>query len=117
MDTVKVKRVGLLAKVRTNRQKHRKIFEEALEGYREQAIKELDAILAEARAGKRIRRAIALDEPIDQTLEYDRVIAMLEMSIEPTITLSSVAFSNYVLDQWHWSPMVSATNMKYIKMK
>ena len=77
MNDIRVNRGGLLAKLKTNREQHRELFLKAQDKYREAVIEELDAMLTEAREGKRIRRAVTLKAPIDQTAEYDRAGTML----------------------------------------
>ncbi len=115
MKNVRVDREKLLQILHMNLAEHRDLFEKALVGYRALAIKELDAMLTEAKAGKRIRRAVALNEPIDQTKEYDRAIRMVEMSVDATIELSETDFQYYVLDDWGWKVQVTMTNSSYTK--
>lgn len=102
METVKLKKSELLAHLRTNREKHRSIFLKAQDKYRELAIKELDAMLAEAKAGKKIRRAVNLVSPEDHTRDYDRVIKMVKMSVEDVIEVNEMEFSCYVMNRWDW---------------
>lgn len=113
MKSIKVKRSELLSALQENREKHRTIFLEAQVGYREQAIKELDAMLAEAKAGKRIRRSVMLTEPQDQTADYDRAIRMMEMSQDELIELSETDFAQYVLDDWQWKRQFLHSNRAY----
>ena len=113
MDSVKVDKAKLLEIVRENRNKHRKIFEEALEGYRKQAIAELDSMLADAKAGRRIRRSVSLIEPTDQTSDYDRVIRMLEMSVDEFVVLQEHEFAQYVLDRWNWRKQFLMSSSNY----
>lgn len=113
MQTVKVKKDELLTKVKANREEHRNLFLKAQEGYRKLVIKELDQMLADARDGKPIRRSISLAEPVDHTQDYDRVIAMLEMSTDDIIEMHSTEFDMYVLDKWEWSRMAMLTNTQY----
>lgn len=113
MDSVVVKKDELLTRIRANRENHTKIFEEAMVTYRQMAIEELDKMLAEARAGKRIRRQLQLVEPMNQCREYDRVIAMLEMSTEDEIEISQGEFACYVLDQWAWRQQFLSSNSLY----
>jgi hypothetical protein len=103
MNTVKVKREELLNKVRSNRDAHRTLFLKAQEGYRKLNIEELDRMLAEAKAGRKISRSINLAEPVDHTSDYGRVIMMLEMSVDDTIVLDANGFDQYVRDRWAWS--------------
>ena len=113
METVKVKKSILLAKLRANRAEHREVFEEASEAFREEVIKVLDQRLADAKANKRIKLQIDLIQPMDQTEEYDQAIAMCEMSVDDEITLSHENFRNYVLDKWRWRDQFIASNSNY----
>lgn len=115
MTSVKIKASELLQVVLKNRETHRKIFLEAQEGYRAAAIAELDVMLAEAREGKRIRRAVSLIEPVDQTQEYDRVVRMLEMTVEDSVELAAHEFDAYVMDRWTWKQQFNASNRRYSK--
>jgi hypothetical protein len=103
MNTVKVKREDLLAKVRANREAHRELFLKAQANYRKFVIEELDRMLADAKAGRQIRRSIDLVQPRDHTSDYDRTIMMLEMSVDDTIVLDATEFDQYVRDVWAWT--------------
>jgi hypothetical protein len=113
MNTVKVKRGELLTKVRSNRDAHRTLFLKAQEGYRKLVIEELDRMLKDAKDGLPIQRSVTLTEPSNHVKDYDRVITMLEMSVEETITLDGRAFDRYVMDNWDWSRFALATNTAY----
>jgi hypothetical protein len=113
MNTVKVKREELLTKVRANRDAHRDLFLKAQEGYRKLVIEELDRMLADAKAGRKVSRSIDLAEPVDHTFDYDRVIMMLEMSVDDTVTLDALEFNQYVMDNWEWSKLANYTNRSF----
>jgi len=113
MNIVKVERDALLTIVKGNRDKHREIFLDALKGFRAKVIDILEQRLADARAGRRLNVRVNLPTPIDQTREYDRVIKMLEMSVEPQIELTQSEFSAYVMDDWSWKHQFTATNSAY----
>ncbi len=115
MNAIKVSKAALLETLRKNRDKHRQIFLEAQAGYRTAVIAELDNMLAEAKAGKKIRRSVTLTEPMDQTKDYDRAIAMLEMSVEAEVSLEEHDFQQYVLDEWTWKRQWSTSNRLYSK--
>jgi hypothetical protein len=102
MDRIKIAKTQLLMVLKQNRADHRSVFEKALEGYKAQVIKELETMLTEARSGRRIRRTVELIEPVDQTKEYDRVIRMLELSVDSIVELTQQEFSQYVMDDWRW---------------
>ena len=113
MNQVKVKRADLLARVRTNRDAHRTLFLKAQEGYRKLVIEELDRMLKDAKDGLSIRRSVTLTEPSNHIKDYDRVITMLEMSVDDTVTLDAHDFDRYVMDNWDWSRFALATNTAY----
>lgn len=115
MNDINVNKAELLSVLRTNRDKHNAIFLEAQAGYREAVVKELDSMLAEARSGKKIRRAITLVEPVDQTKDYDRAIRMMEMSVDETIKLDPHDFQCYVMDEWQWKNQFMLSNVGYSK--
>lgn len=115
MTAIKCSKAVLLKTLKANRETHHEIFLEAQDGYRTAVIAELDKMLEEARAGKRIRRAITLIEPMDQTREYDRAIAMLEMSVDGTVLLEEHDFRQYVLDEWSWKHQFNVSNVLYSK--
>lgn len=110
---VTVKKDELLAALRTNRDAHRSLFLDAQTGYREDIIKELDVMLADARNGKKIRRAVSLVEPQDHTSDYDRVIKMLEMCTKDEIFVSEREFSQFVQDDWGWKAEFVGTTSNY----
>lgn len=111
---VRVDRLDLLEKIKANRATHKDTFEKAMVGYRKRAIEELDRSLTDARAGRRIRAALQLVEPMNQTADYDMIIAMLEMCVDKTVVLATSEFQNYVLDQWHWKAQFTTSNAAYL---
>ena len=115
MDSVKVDRVKLLETIRENREKHRTVFLEAIEGYKEAVIEALEKRLTDAKKNKRVSHIIQLVQPMDQTKEYDKIIRMLEMSIEQNIELSDREFAQYVMDDWTWKHQFLVSNSGYSK--
>jgi hypothetical protein len=115
MKSVKVKRDDLLKRIDENRAQHKSVVEEALANYRIEVIKELDAMLDEAKKGKKIRRQVRLVEPQDHTSDYDRVIDMLKMSTEDVIELDGQSFARYVRDEWEWFGQFANSNISYTR--
>lgn len=113
MREVRIKKSELLAKLEENRAEHRSTFLEALDGYKVEVIKILTARLKDAKTGKRIPQHITIQQPVDQTREYDRVIAMLKMSVDDEVTLQAQEFQQYVMDQWVWKHQFLASNSAY----
>jgi hypothetical protein len=113
MNTVKVKRDELLAKLEVNRSNHRQLFLDAQEGYRQMVIQELDKSLNDAREGRAIRTHIAMQAPQDHTDDYDNVVAMLGMSVDEVIELDAHDFQCYVMDKWTWAAAANLLNSTY----
>lgn len=113
MQSIKINRQKLLVKIKKNRESHRAEFEKAIEGYRKQMIIELDKIIEEIKANRKIRRGVSIPEPIDKTDEYDVVIDMLEMCESDAIEISDYEFKCYARDEWDWMPAVSGSNRRY----
>ena len=114
MREVTVKRLELLEKVKANKEAHRELFFKAQEGFKKAVLEGLEKSLEDARSGKRFNNFWQLLEPIDQTAEYNRTIAMLEMSVDDTITLTSQEFDCYVMDNWNWKHNVTVRNSSYL---
>jgi hypothetical protein len=70
-------------------------------------------MLKDAKEGLRIQRSVTLTEPSNHVKDYDRVITMLEMSVDDTIPLDAQAFDRYVMDNWDRSRFALATNTAY----
>jgi hypothetical protein len=102
MEKITVRKDELLEKLRANRADHRRIFEEALDGFRRDAVAELERRIADIRNNKREDVQVFRSVPKDHTSSYDRAIAMIEMSVADTIVLSEADFARYVMDDWGW---------------
>src|SRR5262252_6450717 len=101
MREVRIAKFKLLEIITQNRDEHRQIFLDAQKVYREKAIELLDSELKHAREGENfvLKRITSLVAPVDHTADYDRAIAMLKLSVDETITLSTADFANLVEDK------------------
>jgi hypothetical protein len=113
MQSVKIKRSELLEKIKANRAAHVKDYDEAMVGYRQTVFKKLEEALAEIKSGGKIITRLDLVAPVTQAEDYDRAIAMLEMSVDDVIELSAHEFDNYVLDNWSWKNIALTANAMY----
>jgi hypothetical protein len=113
MKSVTVGTPALLERLKANREGHRALFLKAQDGYRAAVILALDKALRDAQHDVAYRTYIALVAPEDHTSDYDTVIAMLEMSVEPTITVEQREFQSYVLDKWDWAAHAKFLNSTY----
>ena len=115
MRTVCVDRDEYLARLRANRENHRAVFDEAIEGYQNRLMTELERRVRDLKRGRQINQYIGLPEPEDHTHDYDRVIAMAEMSVRDTVELSEDEFAMYVMDQWRWKQSFSDSTEMYTR--
>lgn len=106
LQEVKVNRVKLLEKVKSNREKHRNEFLKAVEGYHiamAEYLEEEASLLEEAVKESNIYKAGTPPAPPTHYLSaYDDAIAMLEWSEEETVNLENNEFKNLVQDSWRW---------------
>lgn len=113
MKDVKVGVLALLTALRTNRTSHADEYLKALEGWRVETEEKLVAELEKLRAGKEFKTVLSFPEPQNHTADYDRVIAMLEMTVDKEVTLTAAEFEQYVRDNWAWSGVVRTLNSSY----
>lgn len=113
LDRVRIKKTDLIDIVKTNRNDHRKIFEEACVGWRESVEEALEEALDMAKKGRIPPLHFDLQMPIDQTKEYDQAIKMLELSQDDEFELTNNDFRCYVMDQWGWTRGFNRQAMMY----
>jgi hypothetical protein len=113
MNPIKVNKEDLAKKVAANRALHRSIFDEAVEGYHKKSLELLQSHIDEIKAGRMLRVSVSLPFPEDHTDDYDRVLAMLEMSLESEIEIDENTFASYVMDDWQWKKAFLTTNSAY----
>lgn len=113
MRTVRLDRDAFVSAVQENRDNHRAVFEEALEGYRDRWVAELERRLRDVRRGREVNQIFRLPEPEDHTDDYDRVLTMARMSVDDIVELSEDEFAMYVMDQWSWKGNFTRTTTMY----
>ena len=113
MREVTVDKAQLIGKVQNNRDDHRKIFEEAVEGYKKEGVRLLEEHIERIKKGKLERVYVSLPEPEDHTSDYDRVLKMLEMHTGHEVTIDEDSFASYVMDDWSWKRQFLQTNSAY----
>lgn len=113
LSIITVKKDKLLDELKKNRTVHADELQQAVAGYHKAVIDELAKMLGDAREGKEYRKVVNLAEPEDHLKDYDRVIRMLEMSVNDEIQVTETEFSQYVLDEWGWKGRFIATSSAY----
>jgi len=113
LQSVRVSKDFLLDKLKTNRDNHRKLFEEALEGWHEAVLEALNEQIERVKADKKYNPSWHLPMPSDHTKEYDRIIEMMEASLDKEFELSSIEFNCYVRDEWGWKTDFTQDHVHY----
>jgi hypothetical protein len=118
-DTVKgiqhiqVKKTELIAALKKNREQHQKDYDEAMTGYRDAMTEELKERLAIAEKREDVHHLIDLDVPENHTKDYDRLIGMLEMSVDDAVLLTQQEYCQYVMDDWAWKERFTNASQAY----
>lgn len=110
---IKVDKGELLKRLEENRDKHRAVFEAALNGYKEHATAVLKDHLADLAHGRTPEIRISVTRPEDHTRDYDRVIGMLKMHQGITFELDETTYAQYVDDDWQWKRQWLQTSTRY----
>lgn len=113
MRPVRVSKKDLLKSLQENRDAHHDIFLEAVDGYRIEAVKQLEVHIKRIQKGSLKRVYVVLATPEDHTVDYDNAIGMLKMSLDDTVDLDEDAYRHFVMDQWDWKNAFLTTNSVY----
>lgn len=111
--TTTVSKNRLLEVLKSNREQHKKIVEEAHDGYIKAAIAQLTEKLESLKAGERVNLIFALTTPQDHTDAYDNTIQMVEWHTGEEISLTAEEFANFVRDDWEWTQGFVHSNKMY----
>ena len=103
----------VLEKLRENREEHKKIFEESVEGYIQEAGEWLEKRFDEIRDGKTPNMQWLASPPESHEDAYNTIINMLEETVEDYIELNGDEFRSYMRDEWDWQARFLASNSVY----
>jgi HPt (histidine-containing phosphotransfer) domain-containing protein len=110
--TVKISKTQLLAKIKANKEAHIVDYNEAVEAYKEEALKQLAELIEEAEAGD-LEIELSLVTPIDNTEKYNEIIQLFEWEINDEVELTKNEFDEYVLDKSNFATHALYTNSTY----
>lgn len=113
MDKMKFSITTIVEALERNREEHIQVVKEAEEGYRKKAIKVVEDILAQLKAGKAINTNTNLHRPESHVDDFDRAIRMLRLSTQSEIELDERQFDAYVRNQWNWGRQFLQANASY----
>ena len=119
--TMHYNRDDVLKALRENRDRHKEEVKKAKSAFLG-ALKKALAAKAERAAGitsfEEITKELSdfnLEMPIDQSDEYNKVIAMFEKSVGDYLELSVQEFRMYFLDEWPWRQVAMIRNASFTR--
>lgn len=113
MRDITVKKDKVLEILRKNRAAHKGIFDEAVEGYKREALARLEQEIARIQRGSLAAVYVQVPTPVNHTNDYDRAIGMVEMHEGDDVQLSEDDYSQYVMDDWAWKHDFLSRNSGY----
>jgi len=113
MENIKVDKAKLLQTLKKHRTNHKKIYEDAMIGFRKAVIREATKILKQAKSDGELILKIDLVRPISFEKEYDKVVGLLELCISDLVEIDEIDFEKYILDQWGWQSTFSSASSSY----
>lgn len=130
LSKVRVSKEFLLTKIRENRIQHEKSYHEILDARQEKIIKDLEESLKKAKVHvkeqlgviSRNKEAhipsfsvgVSAPLPENHSTDYDKVIMLLEASLDTEFELSSSEFNQYVNDDWSWKTSFTSCSGIYM---
>ena len=109
LGSVRVSKVFLLDKLRSNMSSHQNVYNQAIDKWHEQVIDVLKEELKKTEADKEYSPSIYVRKPNNYVKDYERTIALLEASLDSEFILSSSEFAKYVQDEWDWKDVFTTT--------
>jgi hypothetical protein len=117
MDAIRVNKAELTSILETNMQQHSATVEKATAIFRQRVQEKLDDAIRTVKKGKPIGRDvlfIALPIPEDHTVDYERALGMLRLSLDDEIKLGEADYRRLVMDEWEWQNTFAANTTSYL---
>ena len=113
MEKIMVSKKQLLKTLKNNRTNHKRIFEDAMIGFRKAVVKELTTALKQAKNGGKLILKVNLIHPISFEEDYNKAIGLLELCVSETVDIDEIDYRNYILDDWGWKSTFSSASSSY----
>jgi hypothetical protein len=116
MENVTVLKAVLIEKVSKNRATHIYEYAETINGYRIKVDEIMSAEASKANLWHDVDFSAIYklaQKPESHEKEYDRALAMLEMSVDDQITLTQQEFEQLVMDEWQWKQAFTLSGSLY----
>ena len=115
MKDTRVNKRNLLIAIEENLVSHEAAYKEALDGYRDAVVEELEANLKLAKAGHDVDSYTNLEKPQSHVKQYLEAIEMVKWSEDEFIELDTRDFNRLVLDNWEWKDSFVRSQAFYAK--
>lgn len=123
-EKIPVNKDRLHKKLQENKETHKVEYREAMVGYKEAVLEDLDKQIkklqewrakVEASQPTEIDKQVPchLNRPQDHTEDYQQAIAVMDWHQDSEIKISLEDFDAYVRDKWPWQQMFKATHLAY----
>jgi len=113
MQNLTFEKAFILQRLKENRKTHKKIFNEAVVKYREEAVAALEERLEVARGDGEFDLHFNLPQPNHHLDEYDRMILMVEHCTEEVLELNEEEYGCLIMDNWQWQRSFMTSNKGY----
>lgn len=113
--TIKVNKAQLIAKIRENQTNHVKAYEKAVVAYKEEALRQLEALTKKVNDGG-LNIRLDLVSPINNKDNYDKIVDMFEWEVDDVVELEQDEFNEYVQDETQFAIQAKMSNSAYLSM-
>jgi len=110
--SITVNKADLIAKIKENKEKHIVEFDKAVVAYKEEALKQLTALIVRVDEGA-LDAKLDLITPINNADNYDRILEMFEWEIANEVILEQDEFQEYVQDTTDFAVKARMSNSAY----
>lgn len=119
MQTVRVDKNDLVAKIRANMLEHEETYRSAVAAYREQQLALLERLLTDAKNEVPIDHLALSRMPVPENHmgDYRRALRMLEMEIRNEVDLEEFEYRQFVDDEWGWRKAWEANTVAYARSR
>lgn len=111
--TIKVNKQDLIDKIKENKLAHIEAYEKAIVAYKEEALRQLSELKIKAEHGELSLR-LQLTTPINNSVNYDKIIEMFEWEVESVVELEQQEFLEYVQDETDFAIAAKMSNSLYL---
>src|ERR1700760_1497557 len=110
---IKMNKEKLIQIVKANQAKHQEQFTKAHESYKKQVLEWFEKQQEALKNDKHFTTYLNLPEPKNQSRDYNRVLSMLENSVDTEIMLNENDYRQYIQDIWSWTNAFKTTASAY----